>query len=86
MLQHHDTAEQESRWVGKCLAFDVGRGTVDGFENGALITDVSGWSQAQSSDKSSEHIGQDVSVQVRHNQDLVVIWERVGNDLQAGVV
>lgn len=86
VLQHHDAAEQESGWVGKRLAFDVGCGTVDCFENGALVTDVSGRRQAQSSNQPCAHIGKNVSVQVRHNQNLVVIWGGVCDDLQAGVV
>lgn len=86
VLQHHDTAEQKGSWVRKCLALNIGCRTVDGFEDGALVTDVSGWCQTQSSDQSSAHIRQDVSVQVRHNQNLVVVWGRIGDHLQAGVV
>ena len=33
VLQHHDTAEQESSRVGETLASNVGGGTVDGLED-----------------------------------------------------
>lgn len=86
VLQHHDTAEQESSRVGETLASNVGGGTVDGLEDGALVTNVTGRGETQTTDETGTHVGQNVTVQVRHDQDLVVVGSRVGDDLQARVV
>lgn len=86
MSQHHDGGEKKSSGVGKLLALDIGSGTVDSLEDGALVTNVARWGETKSTDQTSAHVGENVSVQVRHNEDLVVVWNGVGNHLQAGVV
>lgn len=86
VLQHHDTAEQQRRRVGETLARNVGGRTVNGLKNGALITNVAGWGQTQTTDQTGAHVRQDITVQVGHDEDLVVVRRRVGNDLQARVV
>ena len=86
VLQHHDTREKKSGWVGKTLAGDVWSGTVDGLEDTALITNVSGWSKTETTDQTGAHVGKNVTVQVWHDEDLVVVWKWVGDHLQAGVV
>lgn len=84
--QHHDGAEKKCGGVGKTLASDIRSRTVNGLEDGALITNVGRWGESKTTDESSAGIGQNVSVKVRHDQDLVVVWSWVGDNLQAGVV
>lgn len=86
VLQHHDTAQKKSSGVGKTLASNVGGGTVDSLEDRALVTDVTGGCQTETTDQTGAHVRQDVTVQVGHNQNLVVVGNRVGDDLQARVV
>lgn len=86
MLQHHDGGEQQGSRVSKTLASDVGSGTVDGLENGALVTNVTGGGQAKTTDQTGAHVGQNVTVQVGHDKDLIVVRSGVGDDLQARVV
>ena len=86
MLQHHDGRKEESGRVGKGLASNIGSGTVDGFEDGALVTNVTRGGQTKTTDQTGAHVGKNVTVQVGHNQDLVVVRGGVGDDLEAGVV
>lgn len=86
MSQHHDGTEEESSWIGQTLASNVRCGTVDSLEDGALITNVARWRQTKTSDETSAHVGENVTVKVGHDQDLVVVWSWVGDDLQASVV
>lgn len=84
--KHHDGAEEQSGGVGKALAGDIRGGTVDGLEDGALVTDVAGGGQTKTTDETSAHVGKNVTVEVGHDQDLVVVWVGVGGHLEAGVV
>ena len=86
VLQHHDTAQKKSSGVGKTLASNVGGRTVDSLEDRALVTNVTGGGETETTDETGAHIRQDVTVQVGHDQDLVVVGSRVGDDLQARVV
>ena len=86
VLQHHDGGQEQSGRVGKTLAGNVGGGAVDGLEDGALVTNVTGGGETETTDQAGAHIGQNVTVQVGHDKDLVVVGGGVGNDLQARVV
>jgi hypothetical protein len=86
VLQHHDTAKEQSSGVGKTLASNVRSGTVDSLEDGALVTNVTRGGQTETTDQTSAHVGKNVTVQVGHDEDLVVVGGRVGGNLQAGVV
>lgn len=86
MAQHHDGAEEEGSGVGETLAGDVRGGTVDSLEDGALVTDVAGGGQTETADKTGAHVGEDVTVEVGHDKDLVVVGVGVGDHLEAGVV
>jgi hypothetical protein len=86
VLQHHDTAQKQSSGVGKTLASDIGSGTVDGLEDGALVTNVTGGGETKTTDETGAHVRQNVTVQVGHDKDLVVVRGRVSDDLQARVV
>jgi hypothetical protein len=86
VLQHHDRTQQESGRVGKTFAGDIRSGAVDSLEDGALVSDVSGGGKTETTDETSAHIGENVTVKVGHDEDLVVVWGRVGDHLQAGIV
>ena len=86
MSQHHDGREEERSGVSELLAGNIGGRSVDSLEDGALVTNVSGRSKTKTTDQTSAHIRENVSVQVGHDEDLVVVGERVGDHLQAGVV
>lgn len=86
VTQHHDGAEEESGGVGQALAGNVGGGAVDGLEDGALVTNVARGGEAETTNQTGAHVGQNVTVQVGHDQDLVVVGEGVGDHLEAGVV
>lgn len=84
--QHHHGAEEEGGGVGEALAGNVGGGAVDGLEDGALVANVAGRSEAETADEAGAHVGQNVTVQVGHDEDLVVVGEGVGDHLEARVV
>lgn len=84
--QHHDGAEEEGSGVGKVLASDIRGGTVDGLEDRALVTNVSGGGETKTTDQTGAHIGENVTVEVGHDKDLVVVRSRVSDHLEAAVV
>jgi hypothetical protein len=84
--QHHDGTEEEGSRVGKVLASNIGSGTVDSLEDGALITNVSGGGKTKATDETGAHIGQNVTVEVGHDKDLVVVRSGVSDHLEAAVV
>ena len=86
MSQHHDGREEERGGVSELLAGNIGGRSVDSLEDGALVTNVSGRSKTKTTDQTSAHVRENVSVQVGHDEDLVVVREGVGDHLQAGVV
>lgn len=86
VLQHHDGAQKQSSGVGETLASNVGGGTVDGLEDRALVTDVTGGGETETTDETGAHVGQNVTVEVGHDKNLVVVGGRVGDDLEARVV
>ena len=86
MSQHHDGGEKESSWVSESHTGDIWCGSVDSLEDRALVTNVTGWGKTETTDETSAHVGENVTVKVRHDHDLVVVWSWVGGDLQAGVI
>lgn len=86
MPQHHQGGKEQGRGVRELLARNIGSATVDGLEDGALVTNVTGRSQSETTDQTSAHVGQNVTVQVGHDEHLVVVRQRVGDHLQARVV
>lgn len=55
-------------------------------EDGAFVTNVARRRKTQTANQASAHVGQNVTVKVGHDQDLVVIRDRVRHHLQAGVI
>lgn len=86
VLQHHDGRQEQGSGVSQLLAGDIGSGTVDSLEDGALVANVAGGSETQTTDQTGAHVGQNVTVQVGHDQDLVIVGRRVCDHLQARVV
>ena len=86
VTQHHDGAEQKGGGVRLLLASDIRGGAVDGLEDGDLVTHVAGGGEAEAADEAGAHVGEDVAVEVGHDEDLVVVGDGVGGHAQAGVV
>lgn len=86
VLQHHDRAEKKSSRVGKALASNVRSRAVDRLEDRALIPNVARRSEAKTADQPGAHVGQDVAIQVGHDKNLVIVGNRVGDNLEARVV
>ena len=86
MTEHHHGGEEESGGVSETLASNIGGGAVDGLEDGALITDVAGGGETETTDETGAHVGENVTVKVGHDEDLVVVGSGVGGHLEAGVV
>jgi len=84
--QHHDGAEEEGSGVGKVLASNIRSGTVNSLEDRALITNVSGGGETKATDQTGTHVGENVTVEVGHNKNLVVVGGRVSDHLEAAVV
>ena len=86
VLQHHDTAQKQSSGVSEALAGNVGGRAVNSLEDGALVTDVTGGSETKTTDQTGAHVGKNVTVEVRHDKNLVVVRRGVSDDLEARVV
>lgn len=67
VAQHHDGAEQQGGGVGQGFSGNVRRGSVNGLEDGALIADVAGGSETETTDESGAHVGENVTIKVGHN-------------------
>ena len=59
---------------------------MDSLEDGALVTNVTGGGQTKTTNETSAQIRQDISVQVGHDENLIVVWGGICDHLQAGVV
>lgn len=86
VLKHHNATQKESSRVGHALASNVRGRTVDGLENGGRRANVTGRGKTETTDQASAHVGKNVTVQVGHDKDLVVVRSGVGGDVQAAVV
>lgn len=72
-LEHQSNGAQGSDGVGNALALDVGSATVARLTNGKAIADVGTRHQTQTTDQSGSTVRQDVTVQVRRNDNVVVL-------------
>src|SRR6202044_1141281 len=71
-LQHKRNTTQGSNRVGNTLALNIRSTAVTRLTDSEAITDVSTGNQTQTTNKGSGTIGQNVTVQVRSNNDIVV--------------
>lgn len=72
-LEHEGNAAQSSNGVGNVLALDVGGATVTRLSDGKAVTNVGAGHETQAADESGGTVGQDVSVEVRGNNHIVVL-------------
>jgi len=86
MPQHHHGAEEQGSGVGKVFASDIRSRTMDSLEDRAFITNVARRGQTQTANQAGTHVGENVSIEVGHDQHLVVVRNRVGDHFEAGVV
>lgn len=86
MLQHHHAAQQQRSRVRKGLASNIRRGAVNGLEDRALVADIARGSKTKATDKAGAHIGEDIAVEIWHDEDLIVVRGRVSDDLQTRVI
>jgi hypothetical protein len=85
VAEEHGSAEEEGSGVGLVLALDVETDvTAAGLENGDLATHVAAGDDTGSTNKGSTNVGQDTTVQVRHDHDVELLG--LGNGLHTGVV
>src|SRR5438128_2721042 len=84
VAQHEERGTDHRRGVRNVLSGNVGGGAVDGFKDGALVADVGARHQAKAADEGSTEVGNDVSVEILHQQHVVLV--RVHYQLHAGVV
>lgn len=99
--QHHEGGEEKSGRVGKTLALNVRSGTVDGLEDGSVFTNVTRWSQTETTNETGRQVGQNVTVpvistsqdscrvfslQVWHDHNSLGEWCWVGSNPQANSV
>ena len=75
-----------SRAVGFAIAFarDIGRGSVNGFEDRDALADISARHHAQPADQSRREVAHDVAVKIRQQQHVELL--RIEHHLHAGVV
>lgn len=84
--QHHDRGKQQSGGVGKTLASDIGGRSVDSLKDRNLVTHVARGSQTQTTNETGGKIGQNVTVKVGHDHDVLLVRSRVGDETQTGAV
>lgn len=73
--QKHGSREKHSSWVGLVLALDIQTNvTASRLEDGHITAHVAPWHKSGSTNKSSSNVGQDSSVQVRHDHDIELLW------------
>lgn len=62
MSQHHDRREKKGCGVGESLSSDIRGTSVNGFKDGSILSDVSRRGESESSDESSAHVRENISV------------------------
>jgi hypothetical protein len=90
-LQHDTDGTDSSNGVGNSTSLDVRSGTVARLTDGEVVTNVSGGNNTEGTNKSSGTIRQDVTVQVRSDNNIVraggqehLVDHRVNNLLLVG--
>lgn len=86
VTKHHNRREQEGGGVGETLTGDIGGRTVDGLEDGGLNAHVTTGGQTKTTNETTAEVGHDVTVEVRHDHDVVLVGGGVLDHLQTGVI
>jgi MazG family protein len=84
VVEHHDGAHQQRRRICDAFSGDVGGSTVDGFEDGYGLSDVSTGDDAQPSNKARREVAHDVTIEIREQKHVELMG--IEHDLHAGVV
>src|SRR5216684_6809244 len=84
VIEHHRGGEHLRRWIVDPLPRDVRRGSMHRLEDGGVGTDVGPGREAQTSDQSGRFIGENVTEQVRRDDDIELL--RLDDKLHSGVV
>lgn len=71
-LKHNSDGPHGRNRVGNSTSLNIRSGAVARLTNGKVVTNVGGRNNTQGADQSSSTIGQDITVQVRGNNDVVV--------------
>ena len=83
--QQHGTTEKHSSGVGLVLALDVETDvSAAGLEDGDLATHVAAGDDTGATDEGGANVGQDATVQIRHDHDVELLG--AGDGLHGGVV
>ena len=85
MAEKHSSTKDHSSGVGLILALDIQADvTATRLENGNLTTHVAARDNTGATNESSTNVGQDTTVQVRHDHDIELL--RARDSLHRGVV
>lgn len=85
VTEEHRAGQDHSTGVSLVLSLDVQTDvTATRLENSDVATHVAARNQTRPTDKSSTDVGENATVQVRHDQDVELL--RAGNGLHGGVV
>lgn len=85
VTEQHRSRQDKGGGVSLVLALDVKADvTATGLENGNIATNVASRNNTGSTNKSSTNVGQDTTVQVRHNHNIELLWP--GDSLHGGIV
>ncbi len=86
VLQHHNAAEQQSRRIRQSFPRDIRCRSVNRLEDGAFVANVSRRCETQTANQTGAHVRQDIAIQIRHDQHLVIVRGRIGHDLETCIV
>lgn len=84
--QHHDGGEQKGSGVSKTLAGNIGGGTVDSLKDRDLVTHVTRGGKTKTTNEAGGKVRENVTVQVGHDHDVLLVRSRVGDQSKAGGV
>lgn len=85
VTEEHGAGEDQGSWVSLVLALDVETDvSAARFKDSNISTHVASWDNTGASNKSGTDVGEDATVQVRHDHDVELLG--VGDSLHRGVV
>ena len=73
VIEHHARGPKQSGRIGDVPACDIRRAAVYGFKHGIFAAQVGAGHQSQPADQPAGQIGEDVAVQVRHDQHVILL-------------
>ena len=70
MREHQDGGKHHRSGIGDAFAGDVGRGAVDGFENGVRVAHVGAGDDAESADQTRREVRDNIAIQIRQQKNV----------------